>query len=317
MGHRLCRHAMSDRQIGMTPIPLTILGGYLGAGKTTLINQLLAHAPAQNEALPRFTVLVNDFGAINIDAGLIAAHQGDTISLTNGCACCQLQDNVLAQLTALSEQDNRPDHILIEASGAGEPARLAYLGYGSAGIRLEAVPVAVDIVSLSQKLNDKYVGGLVRRQIEQADILIPTKTDLPDADLPAIRTRLESLSNAPIWDAAQGLHALIAPVPNNGCRAEPVLAAPPPAAPSAALFAQLSFRSDSALPVEGLRRLLDQYAPQLERAKGHSGSHRLQLAGHRFTLAAADKRPTELVFIAVKGRCDLQKLETDLQRLAG
>ena len=174
----------------MTAIPLTILGGYLGAGKTTLINKLLAHMPAQDEQAPRFTVLVNDFGAINIDAGLIADHQGDTISLTNGCACCQLQDNVLAQLTALSEQENRPDHILIEASGE-EPARLAYLGYGSPGIRLEAVPVAVDAL-LSQKLKDKFVGGLVRCQIEQADILIATKTDLPDADLPAIRTGLKA-----------------------------------------------------------------------------------------------------------------------------
>jgi G3E family GTPase len=301
----------------MTAIPLTILGGYLGAGKTTLINKLLAHMPAQNEQAPRFTVLVNDFGAINIDAGLIADHQGDTISLTNGCACCQLQDNVLAQLTALSEQENRPDHILIEASGAGEPARLAYLGYGSPGIRLEAVPVAVDALSLSQKLKDKFVGGLVRRQIEQADILIATKTDLPDADLPAIRTRLESLSDAPIWDAAQGLHALIAPVPKTAYRSEPVLAAPLSTMPSAAIFDQLSFRSDNALPVKGLTQLLHRYAPLLERAKGHSGSHRLQLAGHRFTLGAADKRPAELVFIALKGRCDLKALEKDLQQLAG
>ncbi|NBR78497.1 MAG: GTP-binding protein [Alphaproteobacteria bacterium] len=233
----------------MTAIPLTILGGYLGAGKTTLINKLLAHMPAQDEQAPRFTVLVNDFGAINIDAGLIADHQGDTISLTNGCACCQLQDNVLAQLTALSEQENHPDHILIEASGAGEPARLAYLGYGSPGIRLEAVPVAVDALSLSQKLKDKFVSA--------------------------------------------------------------------PATPSAAIFDQLSFRSDTALPVKGLTQLLHRYAPLLERAKGHSGSHRLQLAGHRFTLGAADKRPAELVFIALKGRCDLQALEKDLQQLAG
>ncbi|MGB1464406.1 MAG: GTP-binding protein, partial [Parvibaculales bacterium] len=73
-------------------LPLTILGGYLGAGKTTLINQLLSGTHGK-----RLTVLVNDFGAVNIDAGLIAEHNGDTISLANGCACCQLQDDALKQ----------------------------------------------------------------------------------------------------------------------------------------------------------------------------------------------------------------------------
>ena len=124
----------------MTAIPLTILGGYLGAGKTTLINKLLAHMPAQDEQAPRFTVLVNDFGAINIDAGLIADHQGDTISLTNGCACVTA-DNVLAQLTALSEQENRPDHILIEASGGAN--RRALLISAMAVRVLGELPVAV------------------------------------------------------------------------------------------------------------------------------------------------------------------------------
>ena len=60
-------------------IPLTIIAGYLGAGKTTLINRLLAQADGK-----RLAVLVNDFGDINIDASLIASHDGGTISLTNG-----------------------------------------------------------------------------------------------------------------------------------------------------------------------------------------------------------------------------------------
>jgi len=305
------------------PIPLTILGGYLGAGKTTLINRLLAYRSSQGEVAPRYTVLVNDFGAINIDAGLIAAHKGDTISLTNGCACCQLQDNVLAQLAELANPDDptdRPDHILIEASGAGEPARLAYLGYGCEGIRLEAVPVAVDAISLPTKLKDKFVGGLVRRQIEQADILILTKTDMPEADMQQSRARLESLTNAPIWEAATVLRGLMSPMHSAlyGIVSPPTMAPfiDPSASPSAAIFEQLSFRSDNALPIEPLTHLLNRHAPQLERAKGHSGTHRLQLAGHRFTLSAADRRPAELVFIAIKGSCDLQALETDLQRIA-
>ncbi|MBT5519056.1 MAG: GTP-binding protein, partial [Rhodobiaceae bacterium] len=100
-------------------LPLTILGGYLGAGKTTLINRLLAKPPAAFKG-KRLTILVNDFGAINIDAALIEAHEGETISLANGCACCQLQDDALNQLQQLAQSDTPPDHVLIEASGAGE-----------------------------------------------------------------------------------------------------------------------------------------------------------------------------------------------------
>ena len=87
-----------------------------------LINRLLAHPPAAFTG-KRLTILVNDFGAINIDVELIEAHDGDTISLANGCACCQLQDDALQQLQQLAKSETRPDHVLIEASGAGEPAR--------------------------------------------------------------------------------------------------------------------------------------------------------------------------------------------------
>ena len=65
-------------------LPLTVIGGFLGAGKTTLINHWLKTAQSD-----RLAVLVNDFGAINIDAELIASSDGSTMALTNGCVCCQ------------------------------------------------------------------------------------------------------------------------------------------------------------------------------------------------------------------------------------
>ena len=68
-------------------IPLTVIGGYLGAGKTILLNNLLR----KNNGL-RIAVLVNDFGDINIDADLIESADGETIALTNGCTCCTLAD---------------------------------------------------------------------------------------------------------------------------------------------------------------------------------------------------------------------------------
>ena len=71
-------------------IPFTVIGGFLGAGKTTLLNRLLAAAAGR-----RFAVLVNDFGALDIDGRLVAAHGGDTVALANGCLCCTIGDSLI------------------------------------------------------------------------------------------------------------------------------------------------------------------------------------------------------------------------------
>ena len=104
----------------MTRLPVTVVGGYLGAGKTTLLNRLLADTQGR-----RLAVLVNDFGAVNIDAGLIANRDGETISLVNGCVCCSIGDNLGMTLYDLAERPDGPEHIVIEASGVADPARIA------------------------------------------------------------------------------------------------------------------------------------------------------------------------------------------------
>lgn len=300
-------------------LPLTILGGYLGAGKTTLINRLLANANGR-----RLTILVNDFGAINIDAGLIAAHDGDTLTLTNGCACCQLRDDMVEQLNQLAGQSDAPDQIIVEASGAGEPARLAYLGYGIDGLQLDAVWVAVDAATIGDKVKDKFVGKLVRRQIEQADFILLTKTDLTPDDGARALAQLHKLTPAPIAETRDSdIEKLIfGQTPEQ----------PPDRAPrlikqvrdadldiidADALFDQMSFTSPTALPLPELEQLLRDVGGQLARAKGHTGTHRLQLVGNRFGLIAAESRSAELVFIAAKGACDFAALEQRLRHMAG
>lgn len=159
-------------------IPVTIIGGYLGAGKTTLINHLLTANHGR-----RIAVLVNDFGAVNIDVGLIADVADDTISLTNGCVCCSIHDDLGAALDLQTRRDRPPDHIVIETSGVAEPARILTYATAWPGIRLDAVVTLVDAETIQARAEDKFVGRVVRRQLAAADFLVVNKLDLvTDAD---------------------------------------------------------------------------------------------------------------------------------------
>ncbi len=147
-------------------IPCLILGGYLGAGKTTLINGLLSRHHGK-----QITVLVNDFGAINIDAALINNKDGDTLSLTNGCACCSIGDSLLETADRVVRGENPPDLLLVEASGAAEPGRMKQILMGVPGLKAAQCLTVVDASTFQKRLRDKFVGKLVRAQLKQADCL--------------------------------------------------------------------------------------------------------------------------------------------------
>ena len=101
-------------------IPLTIIGGFLGSGKTSLVNHIL-----NNTINKRVAVLVNDFGEINIDAKLIVSVEGETVSLANGCVCCSIRDDLLKEVLKLFDGDVVPEHIVIETSGVSKPISVA------------------------------------------------------------------------------------------------------------------------------------------------------------------------------------------------
>ena len=169
------------------PIPVTVIGGYLGAGKTTLLNHLLHHNQGR-----RIAVLVNDFGAVNIDARLITSHDGETISLANGCICCSLAAGFLTVLNALRERTPAPEMIVVEASGVALPHKIAQYGR-LPGFRLDGVIVLVDVETIRARARDRYVGRTVLRQLDGADLLVLTKTDLVSAEhLAAVRAWLQT-----------------------------------------------------------------------------------------------------------------------------
>jgi len=154
-------------------IPITIIGGFLGAGKTTLLNHLLSKPKGH-----KLAVLVNDFGSINIDASLIDSSSAETISLTNGCACCSMAGDLSDTLVRLYEKDPPPDAIIIEASGLADPRNLARIALANATFRLNGLLILAD----AQTLGELEKGGLTRdifaSQLSAADIIILSKLDL-------------------------------------------------------------------------------------------------------------------------------------------
>ncbi|MCB1540926.1 MAG: GTP-binding protein [Rhodoblastus sp.] len=157
-------------------IPVTVIGGYLGAGKTTLVNAILAGAHGR-----RIGVLVNDFGAISIDTRLIAAREGDVVTLANGCACCSVAGDLGEALDRVAAVAS-PEHILIEASGVADPAKIAALAR-SPGLAPRAPVVMADAAALIERSRDKFVGKLVRRQLARGRLVILNKIDLAGAEI--------------------------------------------------------------------------------------------------------------------------------------
>lgn len=147
--------------------PLTVIAGYLGAGKTTLINRMLA------EAVQPFAVIVNDLGALAVDEALIAGQQGTTLSLTNGCACCQISADLAGQLARLRQDDFSA--LVFEASGVAKASRLATLTSQAEGYALAKVVTLVDGLDAPRLLADAYLSPLIKEQIAAADWVLQTK----------------------------------------------------------------------------------------------------------------------------------------------
>jgi G3E family GTPase len=176
-------------------IPFTVIGGFLGAGKTTLLNRLLRGATGR-----RFAVLVNDFGALDIDGRLVAEHGGDTIALANGCLCCTIGDSLVTTLLGLLERRERFDHIVVEASGVANPGRIADLAVLEPRLARDGVIVVVDAAHVRERAADRRVGDTVMRQLGVADLLVLNKVDLAQ-DLAALSGWLSTQSAAPILEA--------------------------------------------------------------------------------------------------------------------
>ncbi len=186
------------------PIPLTVLTGFLGAGKTSLLNRLL-----QDPALANSLVIINEFGEIGLDHLFVEKVDGDMMMMSSGCLCCTIRGDLVATLEdAIRRRDNgriKPfDRVVIETTGLADPApvlhTIMYHPYLMLRFRLEGVICVVDTINGAATL-DVHEESL--RQAAVADRIVLTKTDLlSDPSLEQdLRARLHSLNpSALIFD---------------------------------------------------------------------------------------------------------------------
>ena len=156
-------------------IPVVIVAGFLGAGKTTLLNALLG-----NTAGARLGVVVNDFGAINVDALLVSGQSAGTISFGNGCLCCTVDADGLAEaLSGLAAAPAGLDAIVVEASGIAEPRALIRMvaRVADPAVRYGGLVYVLDAVAAAgTHVRHPEIGG----HIAIADLVVINKADLAD-----------------------------------------------------------------------------------------------------------------------------------------
>ncbi len=180
-------------------VPITFVGGYLGAGKTTAINEVLAVTDRP------VAVVVNDAGAINIDAALIKRRTGNVVELTDGCVCCTSINDMGQALDTIRSRSEPPDHLIIELSGIAEPKNVVPWGR-SAGFLLDGVVIVVAVDQLLDPDLPDWIQLHLEAQITAADLLIVTKADLfgPEALAGALERLATLAPGTPTIDGSTG-----------------------------------------------------------------------------------------------------------------
>ncbi|MBZ9712721.1 CobW family GTP-binding protein [Deinococcus multiflagellatus] len=213
-----------------TSIPVTVLCGFLGAGKTTLLNHLLTQTNGQ-----RIAVIVNEFGAVNIDASLVVKTDEQITELSNGCICCTLRGDLLHAVDELL-RTRELDAILIESTGIGEPLPIAQtfcltpeelelepedgqpaLPNLLGRVHVDAMVTVVDSAQFFALWNrqdaipgddfERGFGELLAEQLEFADIVVLNKLDLAAPEDVRLLRDLVRITNprARVLDATHGV----------------------------------------------------------------------------------------------------------------
>jgi G3E family GTPase len=243
------------------PVPILLVCGFLGAGKTSVMNHLLAHAGGR-----RIAVVVNDFGAINIDAELIAGASDGVVSLNNGCICCSLEGDLLRVLAGLLRREERPEFIVIETSGVADPADIVRNLMDPVIWReapLETVLCVVDASAPAASLEDP----LLRSQVRAADVVALSKVDLAGS-WEAVRDAVKAVRPGAV--VVEALHGAVpaALLFSPDVDRVPVVREAGQRRPAAERFDTVSWVSDRAVSLPAFQAAIGRLASKLARAKG-------------------------------------------------
>ena len=176
-----------------TPLSVVLVTGFLGSGKTTLMRRLIMDAHRRGL---RVAVVVNEFGTADIDSHILREADAELIaSIAGGCACCGGQNELQETLFELGmRRDDRPDLVLMEASGLADPVLLLDVMTSSELLPLVAARCILSVVDSGRYLElATTLAPLLRRQIQLADILLLNKRDIAD-HLEAVEAKLTELN---------------------------------------------------------------------------------------------------------------------------
>mgnify|MGYP003376331230 CR=1 FL=1 len=167
-------------------VPLVVLTGFLGAGKTTLVNRVIAARAAAGAAAGKLAIIVNEAGAIGIDADLLPRGSARQVELPGGCVCCVLADELDRTILEILDGNPEVDTILLETTGVAEPVPIVWTLERAPladRVRVAAIVTVVDPLSWPAA---RATSAAAEIQLESADVIILAKLDAASADQVAV-----------------------------------------------------------------------------------------------------------------------------------
>lgn len=183
-------------------VPALVLSGFLGSGKTTLVQRLLADA--QKRGI-RIALISNELGELGIDRALMGKGGQSYVELEGGCVCCELSDDLLETLVELKKEID-PDRFVIETSGVALPYDTQLNFWREPACDFIGDDMAIVVVNADQVYEGRDLEGTFEDQVQSADLLVLNKMDLvPEADWDAVEARLREIEpEAPCIRAVRG-----------------------------------------------------------------------------------------------------------------